>query len=344
MGDILRQSLFAHMPIVREIITGAVQQGAPLDVLCKRVGLAPNDIYRSDEKPGFERACMTWEHAIALTKDPMLGLHLGEKASPSILGLIGYLMQNSETLGEAFTQVTAHGKVATNMFSYSIRKQGAWTILRFEPAKVWTKLFPNGARQATDQALAGTLNVFRQLSGRTVLPVKVTLSCARKAVADYERVFSVTPIFNQPHDELFFTHDQMKTPVLAYDRTLFKAFEAMVAEQRKRTRDQSFQAQMTRFVVEECGGRVPSLHVVAARFNMTPRTLQRRLTDDGTTFRRLAIDIRTEVAARLLRSTDQKVAEIAAVLGYSGSRAFRRAFVEKTGRTPESARKGSGTR
>lgn len=326
------------MPIVREIITGAVRHGAPLDVLCRKVGIAPADIYRSDEHPGFEKACLAWEHAVTLTKNPLLGLHLGEQASPSILGLIGYLMQNSETLGEAFAQVAAYGKVATNMFTYSMRTQGDSTVLRFEPATLWKKLYPNGARQATDQAMAGTLNVFRQLSGRPLFPQTVKLSNARRAEREYERVFQVQPSFKQPYDELYFTREQMRVPVLAHDRTLFKAFEAMVAEQRKRKKAGSFPAQVTRFVVEECGGQVPSLDVLAARFNMTARTLQRRLTEGGTTYRELTSTIKVDIASRLLRSTDQKVSEIAAVLGYSGPRAFRRAFLETTGRTPEGAR------
>jgi AraC-like DNA-binding protein len=64
------------------------------------------------------------------------------------------------------------------------------------------------------------------------------------------------------------------------------------------------------------------------------RTLQRRLREQGLSFSGLADDVRRERAAVHLAASHGDVAATAAAVGFSEERAFRRAFVRWTGRTP----------
>ncbi|WP_369185739.1 AraC family transcriptional regulator ligand-binding domain-containing protein [Streptomyces sp. Y1] len=84
-----------------------------------------------------------------------------------------------------------------------------------------------------------------------------------------------------------------------------------------------------------------SLERVACRLAVSPRTLQRRLSDHGTTWREEIDAVRHEQAAHLLRDTRLPVQSIAARLGYADSRALRRAFQRWTGHTPDTYRKSA---
>jgi AraC-like DNA-binding protein len=67
---------------------------------------------------------------------------------------------------------------------------------------------------------------------------------------------------------------------------------------------------------------------------MSVRSLSRRLTEEGTTFRGLVDSVRHELAVARLRDPEVNLAEIAFLLGYSESSAFHRAFKRRTGVTP----------
>lgn len=78
----------------------------------------------------------------------------------------------------------------------------------------------------------------------------------------------------------------------------------------------------------------PSIVAVAASMNVNVRTLQRRLSDHGVTYRTLLDDIRRQRAEAELRRHTLTIAEISKRLGYSDPAHFVRAFRRWTGGPP----------
>lgn len=70
----------------------------------------------------------------------------------------------------------------------------------------------------------------------------------------------------------------------------------------------------------------PPLDNVAARLNMSSRTLRRRLADEGTHFRRIIDDIKQRDALYLLKNSNLEIQQIAEKLGYQDPANFTRAF------------------
>jgi AraC-like DNA-binding protein len=82
------------------------------------------------------------------------------------------------------------------------------------------------------------------------------------------------------------------------------------------------------------GGNPPEIDVVAKELGMSCRTLQRRITEERTTFRRLIGDARRELARHYLSEPSLGLAEVACLLGYEDPNSFFRAFREWEGTTP----------
>ncbi|GAA3024329.1 hypothetical protein GCM10020229_39530 [Kitasatospora albolonga] len=82
----------------------------------------------------------------------------------------------------------------------------------------------------------------------------------------------------------------------------------------------------------------PTLALVARRLNLSPRTLQRRLDDHGTTWTAEVEDLRRADVVRLLRRTDLGIDAVAARSGYADARALRRAVRRWYGTTPAALR------
>ena len=83
----------------------------------------------------------------------------------------------------------------------------------------------------------------------------------------------------------------------------------------------------------------PGQEEIAARLYLSPRTLHRRLADEGSSFRAIKDALRRDMALSRLSKTDEPVARIAAELGYADTSTFYRACMEWTGLPPSSYRR-----
>ena len=85
-----------------------------------------------------------------------------------------------------------------------------------------------------------------------------------------------------------------------------------------------------------------SIGIVARRLAMSPRTLQRRLSEEGTSFEILREEMRKQTAEIFLADRTLSVGEVAFLLGFSEPGAFHRAFKRWHNTTPDAFRKQQG--
>ena len=83
---------------------------------------------------------------------------------------------------------------------------------------------------------------------------------------------------------------------------------------------------------------VPSEDMVAHQLATSPRTLQRALDSEGTSFRELRAKFLNKQAQELLRDPSLRIDRIAKILGYKEAMSFRRAFKAWTGLSPSDFR------
>ena len=86
-------------------------------------------------------------------------------------------------------------------------------------------------------------------------------------------------------------------------------------------------------------GQMPGLDAVAASLHLHPRTLRRRLAEEGTSFRALTNDVRATLAIELLSQVGLTVDQVARRLGYAETAAFNHAFSRWFGLAPNEYRR-----
>ena len=91
-------------------------------------------------------------------------------------------------------------------------------------------------------------------------------------------------------------------------------------------------------VAENLAGDTPTLASEAERLGMSQRTLQRRLTEAGTSMQTIVDECRREMAKRLLTETDHTLSSIGYILGFSAPAAFTRSAIRWYGVTPSQYR------
>jgi AraC-like DNA-binding protein len=90
-------------------------------------------------------------------------------------------------------------------------------------------------------------------------------------------------------------------------------------------------------------GSRPDILVVARELGVSGRTLQRRITDEGASFRQLLLEARKELVRQYLAEPSIQINEAAYLLGYDDPRSFYRAFRSWEGTTPAIWRSGHCT-
>lgn len=83
----------------------------------------------------------------------------------------------------------------------------------------------------------------------------------------------------------------------------------------------------------------PSIELAAEITQLSPRTLRRRLAEEGTSWRRVVEHARLETCGRLLRDPQRSLAEIASELGFANQTNLTRAFQRWTGECPSELRR-----
>ena len=319
--------MHAQMPILRDIIYGAAARGADFKKVCEELGLDPQALNDSDKPVPFKPAAEVWNVVLDHTKDPLLGLHLGEELSPAILGMIGYLMQSSGTLYEAVNMLIKYNELYSTMMKFSSEEVVDQIRIHYDPAPLWQHQYPESARQSIEIAMAGMLKIFKTLSGKKIFPTHVALAYPSRSLGEYERIFQAVIHFQGKDNTLTFRKSDLLLAVISYDKSLFAFFNNTLDQKLKSLRkDERFSDRLKKMIINDFRGRPPSIDIAASHFNMTPRSLQRKLKEEQRSYRDIVTDIKKELAQTILTRTDFRIGEVAEMLGYSDSSSFRKAF------------------
>ena len=100
-------------------------------------------------------------------------------------------------------------------------------------------------------------------------------------------------------------------------------------------------SQQVRDAIVDNIGQDQQIEDVASKLAVTERTLRRRLTDEGTSFRQLYTDTRMAIAHELLSSAGLNIETVSWRVGYAEPASFARAFTKKYGTTPGEVRRNS---
>ncbi|SFE08060.1 Arabinose-binding domain of AraC transcription regulator, N-term [Chitinophaga sp. CF118] len=98
--------------------------------------------------------------------------------------------------------------------------------------------------------------------------------------------------------------------------------------------DDSFSGKVKLSALNLADPVLPDLKIVANTFNITSRTLQRRLSVEGTTFRKISEELKRNICDLLIRHDCYSIQDISNILGYSEAAAFIHSFKKWHGKPP----------
>ncbi|WP_210093285.1 AraC family transcriptional regulator [Ruegeria sp. HKCCSP346] len=148
------------------------------------------------------------------------------------------------------------------------------------------------------------------------------------------------PIRRDEAVSITFANRDAEHPFISGNDAIWSAFEPALKDQLSELQNSASVSERVRVALHRAipADQASAEHVASA-LSMTARTLQRRLQQEGTSFKALVNSTRSELAKTYLRNTELPLSEISFLLGYADPSSFNRAFREWTRTTPERYRR-----
>lgn len=275
--------------------------------------------------------------ALTLSGRSDLGLDVGGRQELRHFGVPGSAMWAAQDLAGALEIGVRYLRQGGGLLDVA----GVWEA---GSVSLVVQALPSDRRVAeflVDELFSSLMVLGHILLGKPCAPERVELTCARPAhAARYREMFGVTPTFGQSRNCLVFGRALFEQPLCHHSPKSAARLRGVLERRAGLVCVNAVDA--VEQLLSRPGQAGLPLEQVAARLDLSVRTLRRRLLDEGTTFRELSERVRTRMARVLLGERGLSVEATAQSLGFSDARAFRRAFTRWCGEWPARVREGSG--
>jgi AraC-like DNA-binding protein len=270
------------------------------------------------------------EAAAALLGRPDLGVQFAEWLDPRDFGPLGILGENCATFADRFRLARrfAHLHNAALSFERSSEGDDIAVVCVVHPA-----LRPN-ARQFTEAMVAHCVRNARALLGPRWDPVRVEFAHAPPPSAQAQARYFRCPVQYRSDRDVFVVARSDFHRRLPNGNPKAVAFlEQHLAGQEDRW-PSDLRGQVENLIAAQLAGGGASLARIATLLAVSPRTLQRRLADQGADFGEILRFVRRQVAlSQLAQDPPPPLARLCHVLGYSEPSAASRFIKTSLGRT-----------
>ncbi len=325
---------FTSTPVLRKYLRHAERLGLDTKHVLEELDLSEQELGDNSRRLPSELHEQLLTQLAALSGDPLFGLHSAREVEPGSWNVLGYISMNCATLGEAIDRIAPYEKLVGDMGTSRLEMTGELACL------IWDcqHQAPEARRHMVENVLASWMLYARWITGTEQSPECVHLEHTLPAGAqaqDYEQLFGCPVRFEQHCNALLLTPSTLALPLRQPDALLLKTLEehAQSAMAQLAPRDDLPQRVKT-LLRQQLKEGLPRKDRLAEQLQLTPRTLDRRLREFGSSYQAVLDQLRLELSNFYLRESDLSLDEIGSRLGFSETRSFHRSFKRWCGMTP----------
>lgn len=271
-----------------------------------------------------------WTLAAEMSGDPLFGLHLANVVPTVPFNTVGYLAMSAPDLRQTLMSIGQYVRVFSDIGKFELTVNTDTATVSFDLSGGYE---PNQTH--SEFWMTFLIRSLRDLIGWELPILEIGFRHNGQIdLDDYRQVIEAEYQFGQRENYFTFNEQHLSRPNINADPSVHLVLEGQATKQLGALKEAPIIDRIRRAIFDAFPAKVIELEDVAAVLNMTPRTIQRHLAKEGTSFRDLLDSLRREYAESSLRETELSVSEIAFRLGYLDLSSFYRAFKRWNGVTP----------
>lgn len=309
----------------------AEEFGVPAQRVLAGTAVDTSSLTVPDTRVAVEDHDRMLRNSLRETGEPGLALHFGSRIPVVALGVLGYALMCCRNLRELTDMLARYHRLIGGDLVIAVDEDDNELALRLEDGVFEQRVQPLDC----EIFFAAAATSLRQLGLPDLASLRAELAYPAPAYAGlYRRMICEDVRFDARENRLVIDRNALDLPLQFANPVLLKLYRQQCEETLAASRrSEGYGAELRRWLLER-PGRFPPFEEAAAVLHMSPRTLRRRLGEEGTTYQQLVHELRRQLAENWLREGMLSVAEIAALLGYADLSNFRRAFIGWTGHSP----------
>lgn len=270
---------------------------------------------------------------------PGFGVRVGQQMKIEDYGVLGFSWRTCSRVGEIFDRSERYFKLLSNTFVWQIQEDGnvSHVILNREAHR-------KGMELSTEASLSATVVVLQAMSEKDISPIQVSFKHKPPTdLTSFNIAFRCPILFNQPQYAISYKTEDLNLRTAKADASINNYLLQQVDEKTKGIKipGSKFVRDVEALIKDALPTGIPNIHHISDLTAMSNRTLTRRLSEAGVTYRDLIKKTQENIAKDMLRNTTQNIGEVAFLTGFSEQSAFNRAFKKWTDQTPSEFRKSS---
>lgn len=257
-----------------------------------------------------------FEHIIKAEGTDYAGLNYGCYLNIKALGFISQITLNASNMAQAVFILQQYFDNAFPLLSLKAIENKKQYALQLE-CNVKDKVIRQHLLDAVYCFVYRELRlmVADDLLPQLFMPTKDTSVCSLFLNTDVKKGTTHSIVFDRSVLE-----EEINTKRAKQIELLLPQFLKML--EKKKAGYKSFSIQVRNMILNMCCPELPSFEQVLAQFPFSSRTFQRKLSEEGVSFRRITDDIKKELSTYLAKGNKMKTQDIAFVLGYSEASAY----------------------
>jgi AraC-like DNA-binding protein len=328
-----RAASHGSVSVVLPLLEYLESAGLDPDDLLARVGIARSALADPRSRLPKRRFQALWRAASQALDDPAIALRVATMVRPSTLGVIGHLGSASPSVRDAFETVQRLTPLLWEDFECGLETRGEVAFLRCGAARPGST--PED-RFTSEYAVALAVAMSRWRASGSMGPLEARFSYPAPPYAEeYGRILQLPVRFDAGEDGILLPVAMIDVANPAADARLIELLERYAAEQLAGIATPTRFGDRVRACIRAAqpAGSLTATQV-AERLSVSTRTLRRRLSEEGSSYREIVDEVRADLARHHLAREKRDIDDVAFLLGFSDQSAFTKAFRRWTGRTP----------
>jgi len=333
----MTKTLTVSASLIRPVLHYISSKGIKVEDLLSAAAIDKLLLDSPDYRISLEEMDNIYKQAMLLTKDENLGLHVGECFAFGSMSIVGHIMRNCRTLDEHLRKVIQYNEIVSDGFRINIKyeKKGRAVIN-------YTITHQDGPllRHHIECILSAAMKLWKDAAGKIPKPIEVRFKHkAPQDTTEHHRIFQAPVLFNHSMNAIVWEKTFFDIPIILPDSELFSLFDQHAKQVMAEIRsDKPFSKKVSLILIRKLPEELPSIENIADELYMGVRNLQKKLSKEQTSYRKLLEEIHKKLAVSYLKDTELSVAEIGYLVGFSEPSVFSRSFKRWTGLTPNEYR------